>query len=187
MEGRSIRVTDLVTMAFLMSMEIILTRYLSIDTGIVRIGFGFLPVAVMGILYGPLWAGVCYAAGDVLGMLLLAKAPYFPGFTLTAFLTGILYGLVLYGKPVTWKRALAAALPVCILMNLCLDTLWLQIITGQGLWALLPGRLLKAGIMIPVQTLLITLIWQRILTRIPADVFRNGRRNTRSPLTKRTK
>ena len=47
----------LVVLAFLIALEIILTRFCSIQTPIVRIGFGFLPVAMMGILYGPIWAG----------------------------------------------------------------------------------------------------------------------------------
>ena len=36
-------------LAFLIALEIILTRFCSIQTPIVRIGFGFLPVAMMGI------------------------------------------------------------------------------------------------------------------------------------------
>ena len=58
----------LVVLAFLIALEIILTRFCSIQTPIVRIGFGFLPVAMMGILYGPIWAGIGYAIGDLLGM-----------------------------------------------------------------------------------------------------------------------
>ena len=46
----------LVIMAFLIAMEIILTRFCSINTPILRIGFGFLPVAMMGIMFGPVWS-----------------------------------------------------------------------------------------------------------------------------------
>ncbi|MEI3502102.1 MAG: folate family ECF transporter S component [Anaerovoracaceae bacterium] len=51
----------LVIMAFLIAMEIILTRFCSINTPILRIGFGFLPVAMMGIMFGPVWAAAGYA------------------------------------------------------------------------------------------------------------------------------
>ena len=53
----------LVIMAFLIAMEIILTRFCSINTPILRIGFGFLPVAMMGIMFGPVWAAAGYAIG----------------------------------------------------------------------------------------------------------------------------
>ena len=60
----------LVTIAFFIALEVVLTRFLSINTDFLRIGFGFLPVACVGILFGPLWAGAAYAVGDVLGMLI---------------------------------------------------------------------------------------------------------------------
>ena len=66
------KTVKLVTIAFFIAMEIILTRYLSVDVaGIARIGFGFLPVAMIAIIYGPWWAGGAYALGDVLGMVVL--------------------------------------------------------------------------------------------------------------------
>ena len=100
----------LVTMAFLIALEIVLTRFCSINTPILRIGFGFLPVAMMGIMFGPLWAGIGYAVGDLLGMLIFPSGAYFPGFTLTAFLTGLVFGFFLHGKEITWKKVLPAAL-----------------------------------------------------------------------------
>lgn len=158
---------QLVIMAFMIALEIILTRFLSINTPIVRIGFGFLPVAVLGMLYGPLWAGAAYAIGDILGALLIPTGPYFPGFTATAFLTGAVFGLFLHNRTVTWKRALAASAVVVIVLNLCLDTFWLSILMGNGVLALLPARLLKAAVMLPVETLVITFICQRVIPRIP--------------------
>ena len=148
-------------MACLITIEIILTRFCSINLPIVRIGFGFLPVALCGIIFGPLWAGVCYSIGDLLGAVIFPTGPYFPGFTLTAFLTGLVYGLIFHKKQISWKRALSAAFIVCIFLNLCLDTYWLQILYGQGIIAMLPGRLIKVGIMIPLQTFLICFIWGR--------------------------
>ena len=89
----------LIVIAFFIALEIILTRFCSINTDILRIGFGFLPVAMVAMLYGPLWAGAAYAIGDILGMIIFPTAGYFPGFTLTAFLTGCTYVIFLYGGP----------------------------------------------------------------------------------------
>ena len=158
---------DLVIMAFMIALEIILTRFLSINTPILRIGFGFLPVAMLGIMYGPIWAGLSYAIGDVLGMMIFPTGAYFPGFTLTAFLTGLTYGLFLYKKEnITWKTALIPCLIVTLVLNLCLDTLWLKILMGQGFFALLPTRILKCVIMLPIETILIPLTWNQIFMRI---------------------
>jgi len=157
---------SLIVIAFLIALEIILTRFLSINTPILRIGFGFLPVAITGILYGPLWAGLAYTLGDVLGMLLFPAGPYFPGFTLTAFLTGLVYGYFLHSKPITWKRALIPVAIVTIILNLGLDTYWLYILMDQAVVSLLPARLLKCAIMLPIQLILIQAVWHRLLSKI---------------------
>ncbi|MGF6374968.1 ECF transporter S component (folate family) [Clostridiales Family XIII bacterium PM5-7] len=164
---RSSNTTKLITVAFFIAAEVILTRYLSINTGILRIGFGFLPVAMLGILYGPFWSAAAYVIGDVLGMLIFPSGPYFPGFTLTAALTGLVFGLVLYKKNITWKRSLVASAIVVLGLNLCLDTYWLHILMGQGYLALLPARLIKCAFSIPVQTILIPLVWNKVMKRIP--------------------
>ena len=157
----------LVVLAFLIALEIILTRFCSIQTPIVRIGFGFLPVAMMGILYGPIWAGIGYAIGDLLGMLIFPSGAYFPGFTLTAFLTGMIFGFFLKGKEITWKTVLPASLLVILGCNLCLDTLWLSILMGQGYLTLLPARILKCVLMLPIHLILIPFVWNRIVSKIP--------------------
>ena len=157
----------LVIMAFLIALEIILTRFCSINTPILRIGFGFLPVAMMGIMFGPLRAGIGYAAGDILGMLIFPSGAYFPGFTLTAFLTGLVFGIFLHRGEITWKKVLPASLIIAAGLNLFLDTVWLSILMGDGFIALLPARILKCAVMLPIQLILIPLVWNRIISKIP--------------------
>ena len=159
-------VKKLVEISLLIALEIILTRFCSINTPIVRIGFGFLPVAIVGMMYGPLSAAIAYTVGDILGMLIFPSGSYFPGFTLSAFLVGLVYGLVLYKRPKTWGNIVLAACVVCLGINLCLDTVWLHILMGQGYLALLPTRIMKSVIMIPIQTILIGIVWKNIVIKI---------------------
>lgn len=159
-------VKKLIQISLLIAIEIILTRFCSIQTPIIRIGFGFVPVAVIAIMYGPLSAGIAYAIGDIIGLILFPSGAFFPGFTLTAFLTGITYGVFLYNKPATWIRIIGSALVVCLILNLGLDTLWLSIIMGKGYLALLPTRIIKSILMIPIQTVIIGVIWKKVILRI---------------------
>lgn len=166
-QGASVSATSRVVMiALLLAMEIVLTRFCSISTPIVRIGFGFLPIAITGILFGPLWAAATYALGDLIGAVMFPIGSYFPGFTVTAFLSGLVFGLILHNKPVTWKRALAASCLVVLLLDLCLNTYWLSILMDRAYLVLLPTRILKAAVMIPIETLLIVLVWNRIILKI---------------------
>lgn len=144
----------LTTMAVLIAINIIFTRFISIQTPIVRVGFTFLPIAVSAMLYGPWWAGGGAAIADVIGLALFPTAGFFPGFTLTAFLTGVVYGVAFYNKEIGWKRIIIANAIICLILNLGLDTLWLYMMTGQGYIALLIPRIIKCAIMLPVQVAL---------------------------------
>ena len=160
-------ITRLVVISFMITLEVILTRIFAIfmPTSI-RLSLGFLPVAMTSILYGPLWAGVSYALGDIIGMLIFPMGPYFPGFTLTAFLTGAAFGLVLYKKPVTFKRTLIASLIVVVFCNLILDTFWLYLLYDQAVIAMLPLRIVKAGLTLIMQTTLIPIAWNKAISKI---------------------
>lgn len=155
-----------VIIGLFIALEIILTRFCSINTPTLRIGFGFLPVAMLAIMYGPLWAGAAYAIGDVLGMMLFPTGKFFPGFTFSAFLTGVVFGLVLYKKEISYKRVFVAAAIVCLCINLFMDTYWLYLLTGDGYLVLLPERILKVVLGIPIETVLITVVWNKSLKKV---------------------
>jgi len=142
-------------MGLLISMEIILTRFFSVQTPILRIGFGFIPVVLASIMFGPVLGGITAAFSDILGMMLFPQGVYFPGFTLSAFLAGLIYGLLLYKKTKTILQITIAVLMVTVFIDLGLNTLWLSMITGKAAMVLLVPRLIKSVIMLPIQTLLI--------------------------------
>ena len=156
-------------LALLIALEVILSRFLSIHTPIVRIGFGFLPLAIMGILYGSWTAGIAAIFADLIGFILFPTGTYFPGFTLTAFLTGFTYGFFLHKKPKLHLRILCSVLIVCVLLNLVLDTFWLSLLMGKGYIGLLPTRVIKVLIMIPVQFISIILVWNKFLIKLKSS------------------
>ena len=83
--------------ALLLASDVLLTRVLAFNTPLMKIGLGFAAVAICARLYGAPWAALVAALGDILGSVLFPTGAYFPGFTLTAALTGLLFGLCLYG------------------------------------------------------------------------------------------
>lgn len=167
MENKS-NTSRLVIMAFLIALEIVLTRFCSVNTPVLRIGFGFLPVSVMGIMFGPVWAAAGYAVGDILGMLIFPTGAFFPGFTVTAALTGLTFGIFLHGREITPKRVLPASCIILLGLNLFLDTFWLSILMGDGFIALLPTRIFKCLLMLPIHLVMIPLVWNRVISKLPA-------------------
>ncbi len=155
----------LVIIGLMIALNIILVRFLRIQTPMLRISFGFLPIAIVAILYGPIWAGMAAAISDVIGITLVPIGTPFFGFTLTAFLSGAFYGLFLYKKPVNYRQIMLAVLPVSLVCQLVLDTYWLHLLMGKSVIALLPLRLAKVAIMFPVQVLAIYFVWHKVVSK----------------------
>lgn len=152
----------LVFMGLLISMEIILTRFLSIQTPIIRIGFGFVPIAFSAIMFGPFIGGITAMLSDIMGMMVAPKGPYFFGFTLSALLMGAIYGFFLYNKPKTIVRVFVATLAITLFVDMGLNTLWLSMITGKAAAVLVPPRLIKSAIMLPIQTIMVYVLWRYV-------------------------
>ncbi|MPN63092.1 Folate transporter FolT [bioreactor metagenome] len=95
-------------------------------------------------------------------MALFPLGAYFPGYTLTAALTGLTYGLLLYRRPKSWGRILTAVLIVGLVLNLGLNTVWIQMTTGKAYMALLVPRVVKSLTMVPIMTLLIRFAWEKL-------------------------
>lgn len=88
----------MVTCALLVALQVILARFLSINTTFVVVNFSFLAVALAGILFGPLWGMAVGGVSDLVGASLFPFGAFFPGFTLTAALVGLVYGAFLHTK-----------------------------------------------------------------------------------------
>ena len=156
MNPKAVKKTDLVmlvTLALLTAMNVVLTRFLGIQTPLVQINFSFVPVDLAALLYGPIPAAVVGGLGDFLGAILFPAGAYFPGFTLTAVLAGLVYGFFLYRKQAALWRAIAAVLLITVVLNMGLNTLWLWILMKDGVWGILSTRIPKYFLVAPVQIL----------------------------------
>jgi len=147
----------LTAMALLIALEIILSRFLSLSAWNTKIGFSFVPVVIAAILLGPVYAGIVGALADFVGALLFPIGAYFPGFTLTAFLTGMVYGLFLY-KRQSLPRILGAVAVNQFILSLLLNTLWISVLYGSPFGPLLVTRLVQSAILTVVQIVVIELI-----------------------------
>ena len=88
---KGISVQKLVVLGVLIAMEVVLSRFVSISTWNMKIGFAFIPVAAAAILLGPVEAAVCGGMADFLGATLFPIGAYFPGLCNTYFIS-VLYG-----------------------------------------------------------------------------------------------
>ena len=89
--------------AVMTALSIVLCRYLgySPSNTMFRVEIGFLPVALVGILAGPLYSTVCYGLADLLGSLITTGMN--PLILLCKMAAGLVLGLFLYRRrPSIW-------------------------------------------------------------------------------------
>lgn len=132
-----------------------------------RVNFAFLATSVCSLVLGPFLGAVNAAVADIVGYFLFPSGgAFFPGFTLTALVSGIIYGLFLYKKPTTILRVALAVLCVSIIGDLFMNSIWLSMLFKAAWFPLLIGRILKTLIWYPVQVFFIYVVWKFAVDKI---------------------
>ena len=156
-EKKMSRTHRIVLMAMLAAIQIVLSRFLSINLWNLKIGFSFVPIALAGMLLGPVGAGLTGMVADIIGATLFPSGTFFPGFTLTAFITAFGYGFFLHKKQ-DMPHILAAVLFSEIVGTLLLNTKWIAILYGTAFMPIFVTRVGQAVGMGIVEVVVIKLL-----------------------------
>ncbi|MBQ8636939.1 MAG: folate family ECF transporter S component [Clostridia bacterium] len=118
-----------------------------------RVSVTFLPIVISAYLGGPVVAMLVGAIGDILGFLAFPSGQFFPGFTISAALTGLIYGVFLYGvnRNQLRFRVIISSLIVTLLVYTVLNTFWLAILYQKAFLIYLASRVIKNLIIFPIQ------------------------------------
>ncbi len=122
----------------------------------IRIGFSGLPNRVVEYLFGPCIGAVFGGMLDILKYLLKPDGgAFFFGYTFNVMVAGIIYGTILYRRPVRLWRIFIAEFLTKAIVNCGLNTLWLAVMNGNAFLAILPARVIKNIIMLPIDTVIL--------------------------------
>lgn len=113
------------------------------------------PYAISGWLFGPIVGGIVGALSDIAKFIVKPTGSFTPGLTICEFLSCFIYGLVLYKKPINPFRIIAAKVFVMVFINLVLKTLFLSFLMGTPYFSILPMRIIKECILLPIDCILI--------------------------------
>jgi len=154
--------------AMLTALQIVLGNLLQIPLLGKQYNFGLIPIAVAGALLGPIPAAIVGGLGDLIGAHLFPAGAYFPGFTLTNVLVGLVCGLVMHGK---WKSIprILIAVALSLLINWLLNSYWLSLlgfVPGRGFWVWVSVRSVNYPIELVVNGALMIAVAQ-LLERVP--------------------
>jgi ECF transporter S component (folate family) len=182
----------LCALSIMTALSVVLDGYLSIPMGGIKFTFGFIPPAIIGMLYGPLPSAVVFGLADLLAVAFgLSFGPFHPGFTVCNVLMGLCFGLLLHPHPLKissknrffclnadlqyekirlFPNVLFPALFNNLVCGLLLNTFWVSNIYGsKTYWGWFLYRLPQYAVMVPLYILLLFL-----LSRIAPTIRKMG-------------
>lgn len=146
--------------AMMLALLIILSRFLSIKTNLLVISFSFLPIMLTAVYLGPKYSTIIAMLGDLIGAILFPFGPYFPGFTISAGLIGLIYGLFLHKNPnkkinniIFIIKLIISSVLALVLVKIFLESLWLNILYHQAYLLVVSTRVLTQVILLPIQVI----------------------------------
>ena len=157
----------LVCLALLTATQIVIARILVIPLSeSLRISFSFIPVVIAARSFGVIGAVTVYGLGDFIGAVAFpTTGAYFPGFTLTAVVSGLIYGLYL-GKKTSKLRIVLSVVLSQLLCTVLMNSYWISSLYGAPFGATALSRLGQAAVMGTVQIIFMVLCLERICERI---------------------
>ena len=138
----------LVYLALIICLQVILNQFLGLTLPTMRFSFTFLAMALAGYLYGWKFSMLAAIIGDLIGIWLFPKGPFFIGFTIASAASGLFYGL-LYDKKNLLKWSIIANVLVNVIAHLLINSYSLTFITSAPLSAFIVPRLIKMLIELP--------------------------------------
>ena len=124
-----------------------------------KIYFSFLVVGLGCACYGPVVGMLAGGIIDTVGFLLAGYGePYFPGYLLTAVLSGLIYGVLLYRRPVSIPRLIVLRLLINFGNNVALGSVWKAMLYGKGYLYYFTTGLVKNAVLLPLEVFLMWMV-----------------------------
>ncbi len=160
---KNLTTRDLTTLSLLIALAVIFKKFLSVELEIMRFSTYFIVIAVTGAIYGPITAGIVGVIVDLLYSLLFPSGfGIFFGFTLSAFVEGLIYGFFLYNKKKSVLNVSLAVVTFTIIVSYFLNVLWVTLMneapSTEFFMATLQAKVIKSIFVVPTQIVILTLI-----------------------------
>ena len=108
-------------LALLTAITAVLAMFATLRVGnFIKIPFKFISVFLTGVLFGPIWAGISAAFGDILNALIMPVGPFMPQITFIEFVSGFIFGLFMF-KTHTNQKYFYLKVILCVFTQFLLD------------------------------------------------------------------
>lgn len=149
------------------ALSIILGMLASIDFGPFKVTYAWIPNRIVDFAFGPVVGALYGGVMDVVKFIIKPSGTFNLAYTAMAVFAGIIFGAVLYKKPVSFMRIVFAQSLVKIFINAGMGTYLMAFERGKALMELLPVRLVKNVIMIPLDSIILFVVLTALMKVLP--------------------
>ncbi len=163
------KIQSMAICAMLLALRVVVGYFSNLTLAVspdIKIGFGFLPVAMAAMVCGPVGGMIVGGMGDILSFLIAPMGYYFPGWTISGMLVGLFYGIFLYKSKRLLVNIIVCEVIIGIFVEVALGSLWLLIQYQKAFWLMAGLRGLKTLVAIPIEAVLI-FFFSKVLSKIP--------------------
>ena len=152
------KLKTIVIVGLLIATGIVLGQFSIQLTPTTKVGISFIPTQLASMLFGPVVGGIMGGVADVLKFIIKPTGSFWVGYTINAILGPVIYGVMLYKKPIKFWRIFVSKVIVAIVVNLLLGCYWQYLYLGKSFIAILPGKVVQQIIQVPVQSIIFYIV-----------------------------
>lgn len=169
---KEFRKTKTITICAMMAaLSLILSNFSVMITPDFKVGVSGIPNELVDMMFGPV-VGMAFGGGmNLIKFFIKPDGAFFFGYTLTAIVGGLIYGLCYYKKPVRLWRVLLGHLLVIWVCNVGMNSLWSVMMSGgqKAFLVIAGGKIVTNMVQWPVKSFLFYLVFKAFET---AGIFR---------------
>lgn len=164
------KIFTLCYLGILIAIQVVLARFVAIPIGdMMRFSLSFIPVVIAARRFGIVASTAVYGLGDLVGAIAFPTGgAFFPGYTVTAAIVGLIFGIFL--RPTKKEESTAARCVKIVLSVLStqfigsflLNSYWRSFQTGTPYEAVLMTRLPQCIISAVIQSVFMIVFLDRI-------------------------
>jgi len=163
-DKKSIFTTQSLTrVAILISMSFLLKSFFVLTLPSYRFTFYDIPLMIIGIMYGPLIGGLSGLIVDWFNILVPNYATGFNLFTLSSMMWGIIPGILLFGRKKLSMTRITLTVLLTSVICFAINSYQLYLFMGNGMLADLPFRIATLIIKLPIQVLILDILFKRVI------------------------
>ncbi len=155
--------------AMMIAINVVLSFFVPVLSSYLKIEFGFVTLPIVSFLFGPLTGCVMGMVQDIVGLIVKPTGGLLLTLTLTDGITGMIYGMAFYKKPVTFFRVFLTQLIIVAAVNIVLNTIALAPTVASGLVGILPSRIIKNLLLLPIQSVIMYVLLKTIAARVKRE------------------